>query len=173
MTFMQQHAPCFAHTLQLVIKDGFKQAPNINKVMKKATAIVSYVHKSISASEALESENRLQPPNAIRWNSQLTMIHSILKVQEEKLQSLDTQYELSTYDRKILQDVSEILSPFEAATNCIQGDNVVTGSMVIHVPCIHVHVLIATLEKLNDKYSSWFVATLKASAKRQFSHYEE
>ena len=150
---MQQHVhvPCFTHTLQLAIKDGFKQAPNINKVMKKATAIVSYVHKSISASEALKS--------------------SILKVREKKLQLLDTQYKLSTHDRKVFQDMSEILSPFEAATNCIQGDNVVTGSMVIHVPCIH--VLTATLEKLNDKYSSWFVATLKASAKRQFSHYEE
>ena len=46
-----QHVPCFAHTLQLVIKDGFKQAGNINKVISKVSSIVSHVKKSIHAAE--------------------------------------------------------------------------------------------------------------------------
>ena len=46
-----QHVPCFAHTLQLVIKDGFKQAGNINNVISKVSTIVSHVKKSIHAAE--------------------------------------------------------------------------------------------------------------------------
>ena len=34
---LNQHVPCFAHVLQLVIKDGFKQAASINKVLNKAS----------------------------------------------------------------------------------------------------------------------------------------
>lgn len=40
-----QHVPYFGHVLQLVIKDGFKQAASINKVLNKASSIVSYVEK--------------------------------------------------------------------------------------------------------------------------------
>ena len=32
---LNQHVSCFAHVLQLVIKDGFKQAASINKVLNK------------------------------------------------------------------------------------------------------------------------------------------
>ena len=50
-----QHVPCFAHVLQLVIKDGFKQAARINKILSKASSIVSHVRKSIYSSEILKS----------------------------------------------------------------------------------------------------------------------
>lgn len=43
------HVRCFAHTLQLVIKDGFKHVGSISKVLGKASAIVSHVKKSIHA----------------------------------------------------------------------------------------------------------------------------
>ena len=32
---ISQHIPCFAHTIQLVIKDGFKEVHNIAKFLKK------------------------------------------------------------------------------------------------------------------------------------------
>ena len=50
------HIPCFTHTLQLVIKYGFKEAGNINKVLAKASSIVSHVKISTVAAEVLESE---------------------------------------------------------------------------------------------------------------------
>ena len=164
-----EHIPCYAHTLQLVIKDGFKQAGNISKVLGKASAIVSHVQKSVCASDILESENRLQNCNATRWNSQLIMIRSILKIPQEKLESLDTRHRLTEYDRKILEDLVEILTPFETATNHIQGDNVITGSMV--VPCTR--VLKSTIDKLYEKYSSRFVFALKTSIHKRLSVYEE
>ena len=58
----------------------------------------------------------------------------------------------------------EILTPFETATQCIQGDKVVTSSMI--VPCIR--VLKATMNTLSQ-----FVSILKASVNSRLSHYEE
>ena len=87
---LNQHVSCFAHALQLVIKDVFKQAASINKVLSKASGIVSHVRKSILSSEVLESEKRLKAANVTKWNSQLKMICSILRIPKEKLDSLDT-----------------------------------------------------------------------------------
>ena len=129
---VSEHSPCFAHTLQLIIKDGFKQANAIVKVLKKASSIVSFVKKSTIATELLESEKSLKKDNATRWNSQLMMIKSILRIPEDTLNSLDTVH-LSTYERKILEEVVEILTPFETATHCIQGDKVVTVVWLFHV----------------------------------------
>ena len=137
--YIQQHLSCFAHTLQLVIKDGFKQAGAINKVLAKASAIVAHVRKSI------------------------------LAVPAEKLRELNTPQQLTAYDRRILEDLIEILTPFESATHHVQGDQVVTGSMV--VSCVK--VLKAEMNKLSAKYSSNFVATLKASVGRRLSCFEE
>ena len=99
---LYEHIPCFAHTLQLVIKDGFKQDACNNKVLSKASAIVSHVRTSIHSSEILESEKCLKAANVTRWNSQLAMIRTILRVTEEKLELLKT-HQLTVYDRKVLK----------------------------------------------------------------------
>ena len=64
----------FAHTLQFVIKDGFKQAGSNNKLLSKVSAVVSHVIRSIHAAKVSESERRLKVATIIRWNSQLSMI---------------------------------------------------------------------------------------------------
>ena len=160
--------PCFAHVLQLVIKDGFKQASNINKVLSKVSTIVKHVRKSVNASEILEPEKRLQTANVTRWNSQLKMIRSVLRVSDEKLTCLDTQT-LTEYDRKILEDLVEILTPFETTTHCVQGDSIVTSSMI--APCVK--VLKSKVELLSRKYTFRFVATLKASVYSRLGKYED
>ena len=123
-----------AHTLQLVIKDGFKQAGNITKVLSKVSTIVSFSRESTLAAEVLEAEKRLKTANATRWNSHLQSIRLVPRTPEETLNSLNATH-LSIYDRRILEDIVEILTPFETATQCIQGDKVVTSSMVILCMC--------------------------------------
>ena len=135
----------------------------------KASSIVSFVKKSTIAADLLESEKCLRTVNATRWNSQLLMIRSILRIPEEKLNSLDTTVHLSAYECNILEDVVEILTPFETATYCIQGDNVVTSSMV--VSCVH--VLKKTFESLSEKFSTRFVAQLCSSIDKRLTRYEE
>ena len=41
LEFLPEHDTCFAHTLQLVVKDGFKEAESLNKVLVKAGKIVT------------------------------------------------------------------------------------------------------------------------------------
>ena len=74
-----KHHSCFAHSLQLVIKDGFRQ---INGIIAKCAKLVSFVHKSTIASDLLEGERRLQMSTPTRWNSQLKM-RSILSIPPE------------------------------------------------------------------------------------------
>ena len=87
---------------------------------------------------------------------------------QEKLESFNTHH-LTPYDRKILEELVQILTPFETATHCIQEDKVVTSSMV--VPCVR--VLKSTIDNLNRKYTSRFVANLKASVYKRLLKYEE
>ena len=82
---------------------------------------------------------------------------------------LGTSHKLTQYDRKVLQDLDEILTPFETATQCIQGDKIVTSSMI--VPCIR--VLKASMAKLSNKFLTWLVSALKTSVDDRLSLYEE
>lgn len=110
----------------------------------------------------------LQTANATRWNSQLSMIRSILRIPKEKLDSQDTHH-LTVYDRKIMEDLVEILSSLETDTHCVQDDQVVTSSMIIP----WVRVLKSTIETLSRKYTCRFVVSLKASVNKRLSRYED
>ena len=55
---VNEHVPCFAHVLQLVVKDGLKQAGNIVKVLNKCSSIVSHVKKSCRAQLQLQYSSR-------------------------------------------------------------------------------------------------------------------
>ena len=79
-TFPLQHHPCFAHTLQLVVKDGLAKAGSIGTIIKKCFNLVSFVRKSTTAADVLREENKLQANNTTRWNSQLKMIKSVLSL---------------------------------------------------------------------------------------------
>lgn len=68
------HSSCFAHTLQLVTKDGFKEAEQLNMTIKKVPKLVSHVHRSTVATDILEGERKLETSCATRWNSEVKMI---------------------------------------------------------------------------------------------------
>ena len=63
----------------------------------------------------------------------------------------------------------EIVTPFESATHCVQGDRVVPGSMVVPV----VRILKAEMALLCDKFTTNFVTALKDSVDKRLSHYEQ
>ena len=86
----------------------------------KAAKIVAHVRSSTTATDLLQGDDRLQAANATRWNSQLTMIKSILKIPADKLNQLSTTHKLNTHERILLTELVEILAPFEEATKYVQ-----------------------------------------------------
>ena len=165
---LSEHLPCFTHTLQLVISDGFKQAGPINKVLAKARKIVSDVRTSTHGSDILGGKNRLQANNVTRWNSQMKMIRSILSIPEDKLDQLQTE-KLTKYDRSILEDLCKMLVPFEEATDLAQQSNGVSASYVI----LCVLGLKAHLMAMSLNYNCKFLSTLKSSVEKRLSVYLE
>jgi hypothetical protein len=62
----------------------------MKRVLAKASRLVSYVRHSTIASDLFEGENRLQAADVTRWNSQLTMLKSLVRVcNSEAMQQLN------------------------------------------------------------------------------------
>ena len=152
-----------------VVKDGLKDAsPYLKNVIAKASIIVSHVRKSIHASDILEGEKRLQAANATRWNSQLRMIRSVLAALEDKLKQLDVQ-QLTAYERKLLQELCTVPSPFETATDMVQQQNNVSASLTVPVTIGLKH----QVQQISATYNNKMVSTLKDSIQQRLSHYQD
>ena len=95
---------------------------------------MSHVRKSTVATEILEEEKKLQIANSTRWNSQLGMVKSILAIDPKKLDELQDAPKIMLYERNVLKDIIEILTPFEEATDFSQVQNHPSAGYVI--PCI-------------------------------------
>lgn len=65
------HLSCFAHTIQLSVKDGINECRSLTNSLKKASRIVSHFHKSTIDTESLENvfDKVLIAKNETRWNS--------------------------------------------------------------------------------------------------------
>jgi hypothetical protein len=166
--FPTEHHGCFAHVLQLVVKDGFKVAKQIDNIIKKCSKIVSHIRKSTVATEALENEKALQLANATRWNSQLKMVRSILAIPPSKLDSVEAPL-LTPYERNIMQDLVEILAPFEEATDFVQVENFPSAGYVI--PCIR--GLKHQLSTMASRSHTSLINALTASLDSRMAVYEE
>ena len=72
---LPQRVPCFAHTLQLCVKDGLKASSPIAAVLHKAGRIVSHCRKSTLATFKTEEFGKtVIAKNETRWNTQLKMV---------------------------------------------------------------------------------------------------
>ena len=158
-----EHHSCFAHSIQLVVKDGIVKAGQIGNVIKKCSKLVSFVRRSTIAADVLKSEKRLQIDNVTRWNSQLKMIRSVLAIDEQKLLELKDAPKLTTHERNILHDLVDILTPFEEATDFVQVGCVPSAGYVL--PCIR--GLNHHIQNIVSKYNSSFAAALKLSLKKR------
>lgn len=168
--YLPERNPCFAHTLQLAVKDGWDKAgPCLTRVMAKAAKLVSFVRRSTHATDFLEGEKRLQQANNTRWNSQLIMIRSILNVPHEKLSALDSPVKLTAFERTTLQEMCDMLKPFEHATMFAQKENTVSASLV--VPCVR--GLKHAMKKLNVKYNCNLMSGLRAAVDKRLTQFEQ
>ena len=84
------HYPCFAHTLNLVMKDSFKAHPDLLEIQQKSSAIVVFFHHSTKAADKLKeiqvqqkfTEKKLIQAVETRWNSVFHMSSLCLSGEE-------------------------------------------------------------------------------------------
>ena len=125
------------------------------------------MRRSTVAQDTLDGEKTLKLANATRWNSQHKMIKSILAISSDKLDSLDVP-KLITYERNIIKEGVEILTPFEEATDFAQIEDYPSAGYVL--PSIR--GLEHQLNNVITKYHCSFLHALKDSLSRRMVVYE-
>ena len=174
------HFGCFAHSLQLVVKDGLLSQRAIADITAVCKSIVGHFHRSSVASHNLTRiqqslgipQHKLKQEVATRWNSTLYMYQSILE-QKMALAAFSAEngsiQQLSAHQLGLVKKCVDILSPIEEVTCSISAE---LASISIVIP--YIRVLKRTLE-MNEDDSG--VRTMKGqilhSLKSRFAGIEE
>ena len=163
---------CFAHTLQLTIRDGLHKNSYISKVFEKCETLARSAHKSSKIADLLDQINKhIDKPNVTRWNSDFMLIKSILSLSRDELEAISSLVgnfiRFSSNDFIIMREIIDILEPFYQISLKCQADKVVSISLV--VPSI-VHLL-CHLRSMQENLSVCheFVQQLQSSIERRFA----
>ena len=128
--------PCFAHSIQLIVKDGLKEAKSILSSLEKVSAIAKLSHTNIKFAEKLELM-KVSIPRAIvtRWNSQFLMVERILTIPTLTLNEILMQLKykhlcFNSHDLDVLNELVCLLSLFAEVTTTTQQENSPSISLV-------------------------------------------
>lgn len=141
-----QHIPCLAHTLQLSIIVGFKEA-DTNSLFAKCRKVVGHFKHSAANTTELEQCNdsdsplhKLQQDVPTRWNSICIMMQSLLQAKEAVITYMSAPCGKSFKAAKLLDSdwekmskYVEVLELFCQATELLGGDKYVSCSSVLPV----------------------------------------
>jgi len=120
---------CTAHTLQLVVNDGLKEATDkIKQLVGKTKKLVGSIHMSCRATELLERETGHGIPlaNATRWNSTYVMLKALLKASENNglllrlAEEIGSDVHFSEKDLLTLKELCNLLEPIASATDRLE-----------------------------------------------------
>lgn len=128
--------------------------------------IIKKVRKSCKLSDLLEEWNKLEIANQTRWNSNLKMLRSILKLPEDVLQTLEPK--LSAHEVNLIKEIVDCLEPFEMATDMLQGDGVTSSSVIISISGIKFQ-----LDELSNMYKNKMLTAFKSSMDARMTKYED
>jgi hypothetical protein len=135
--------PCFAHTLQLVIRDAINEVEGMSNMIKNAKSLVGhYCHSQVALNRLSKtcSDNNihyLEPIQSVvtRWNSEFLMIERLLHLREavtiELTLSGRADLLLTANEWKLAEGLRTILSPYYESTKELSGENYSTRSMII------------------------------------------
>ena len=131
-----KRVPCFAHTLQLVIRKFDKE--NLFKtILKNAHALVSKINKSTKATEKLKSlcGKKLVSDCPTRWSSTYLLLEHRLEVRnavKAEVEELEW-YNLHASEWKVLENICKLLQPFAQYATLVSGDQYTTMSAIVPI----------------------------------------
>lgn len=152
-----RHFPCFAHTLNLVVKDSVKAVPEVVQVLEKCRAIVSFFHHSTKATEKLKdiqqqlkvAEHKLIQSVDTRWNSVFYMLERLCEQNEAVTTALcllgKNQLCLNAGELSLIKETVVALRPFEEVTQEVSSEKHVSVSKVIPLVSL-IHRAVAACE---------------------------
>ncbi|EFO89983.1 hypothetical protein CRE_22066 [Caenorhabditis remanei] len=135
------HHDCFAHKLNLAVKDGAESFKSLQSTLSKLRKIVNIVNKSGNARREFEevSASLDVPPLSlkkhieVRWNTIHAVFERALKVRET-IDFLSTERDdwpkLTATDWKTAESVVEILQPIVDATLLIQNRGMTSSAII-------------------------------------------
>ena len=80
---------CFAHSLQLAIRDSLSNIPYLSKTLAKCKQLSQKSHKSTKVADILDDiDKRINRSNTTRWSSEYFLIRSILRIGKKTIQDI-------------------------------------------------------------------------------------
>ena len=167
-----EHVPCIAHTLQLSIKRGL-EVPAVNRVLARCRKLVQHFRKSPKETYKLRQkqkmldlpEHKLGQEVVTRWGSTLGMLQRLMEQQAAiaavLVDGAVRHLMPESADWTLIEQLVEILKPFQIATEVMSGDKYPTVSIVKPL----LYKLCENTLSLNDSDSST-VKAVKQSIKK-------
>ncbi|CAG9840967.1 unnamed protein product [Diabrotica balteata] len=155
------HIPCFAHTINLIVRNGLV---HIEELQKKVKKIVEHFHRSSQATAKFFETQSQMNPNATplklindvqtRWNSTYYMLERVVKLCNPLAATvavLHNPVSLPTEEEwLLLQEFCKILKPFEVVTVEMSSEKQITLSKVILI----IKGVISSLERIRVQITS-------------------
>ena len=132
---------CFAHSLQLAIRDGLKDVPYLSKTLVKCKKLSKKSHKSTKIADLLEDvDKKLKRSNVTRWNSEFLLIKSIFDLGRQNIDNItdvigDDTLKFTMNDFNVLEEAIDILEPFADIMTRCQSETATTVSLVVPFNC--------------------------------------
>jgi hypothetical protein len=166
---------CFAHTIQLCIRDGLKNLIYLSRVLDKCQILAKFAHKSSKMADLLDEMNKhINKITITRWNSEYMLIKSILSIGKQDLESItklmdDNTIKFSSNDFIILQETIDILEPFYEISIKCQAEMIVTASLVVP-SIVHLITHLRDMKETNHLlFSTKLVEQLQSSIEKRFT----
>ncbi|KAI7789919.1 hypothetical protein IRJ41_016970, partial [Triplophysa rosa] len=170
-----KHYPCFAHKLNLIVKDAIKASPEKFHLLKKCKSIVSFFYHSTKATEKLKqlqkqlkvAEHKLINTVETRWNSTLFMLERLHEQKEPVTTALcllgKSDLCFTSEEMSLIPLTIEVLRPFEEATREVSTEKHVSVSKVIPLVSL---LLRATV--VSERQGCSFATELAQQCHRRF-----
>lgn len=175
--------PCFAHTLQLVIRGAIQENDGINNMVTRMKKMVGhYSHSQVTRTRLQKACNEIDLPYlapvqsvVTRWNSEYEMVERSLYLKEAFINDLKsvglTEFLPTATEWKLAESFKTILKDFTECCTELCGENYPTRCKII-IWLFNLGNTLDSFIELADRGSGiTFARTLKKNLGNRFPEY--